>query len=154
MSTTSTARPRARARRLLAAGGLALAVLVLSACLTTDQQTVVDQVNADRRANGKSALNVDYQAAQKAQAWAEHMARTGVLEHTGGGSKVDPSGISNWCYYAENVGMGPNLPGINTAFLNSPPHKANILSATDRVGTGVAKSGGYYWVTQVFVRSC
>ncbi|MFN8019878.1 MAG: CAP domain-containing protein, partial [Acidimicrobiales bacterium] len=132
---------------------VAFATLLLAGCISANQQTDVDAVNSARRSARLATLKVDSAASSKAQAWAEHMARTGKLEHTGGGTKLDTSGVSGWCRYGENVGLGPNLADIHTAFMNSPPHKANILGGWHRIGTGVAKSGRTYYVTEIFLRN-
>jgi uncharacterized protein YkwD len=133
---------------------VAIAVVALAGCLSADQTTVADQVNASRKDVRLAALNADSAAMAKAQAWSEHMATTGVLEHSGGGTKVSTTGLTKWCAVGENVGYGPSLDRIHAAFMASAPHKANILGRYDRVGTGVAKKGSTYWVTHVFLRSC
>ena len=133
---------------------VALATIALAGCLSADQTTVTDQVNASRKDVRLAALNADSAAMSKAQAWSEHMASTGVLEHSGGGSKVSTTGLTKWCAVGENVGYGPSLDRIHAAFMASAPHKANILGRYDRVGVGVAKKGSTYWVTHVFIRSC
>ena len=133
---------------------VAVAAVTLAGCLRADQTTVTDQINAARKDARLAALNVDQAAMDKAQAWSEHMARTGVLEHTGGGSSVDPSGLTKWCSVGENVGYGSSVAQVHDAFMASPPHKAHILGSYDRIGTGVYKSGSRYWVTEIFIRSC
>ncbi|HRW37882.1 MAG: CAP domain-containing protein [Acidimicrobiales bacterium] len=133
---------------------VAIATVALAGCLSADQTTVMDQVNAARKSARLAALNTDNAAMQKAQAWSEHMVATGVLEHSGGGTKVSTTGLTNWCAVGENVGYGPSLDRIQSAFMASTHHKANILGSYDRIGTGVAKKGDVYWVTQVFIRSC
>ena len=148
-----TARSTRPATRVAAA--LAALALVLSGCLSSSQTQDIDYINNTRASYGKSALSADLAAANKAQAWAEHMAATGVLEHTGGGSKLDTSGVSGWCAYGENVGSGPTLSGIHHAFMQSGPHKANILGNWHRVGTGVYRDGGgTVWVTEIYLRNC
>lgn len=132
----------------------AVAVLALAGCLSADQTTVSDQVNRSRKDVRLAALASDSAAMSKAQAWSESMARTGKLEHSGGGSKVSTTGLTKWCSVGENVGYGPSLDRIHAAFMASAPHKANILGRYDRVGVGVAKKGSTYWVTHVFIRSC
>ena len=109
----------------------------------------------EARANhGKSSLSADFTAADKAQAWSQHMASTGVLEHTGGGWTIDPSGLSGWCSLGENVGAGPSISSVHQAFLASSGHRANMLGNFDRVGTGVHKQGSTYWVTEIYLKSC
>lgn len=150
---TVSAPPRHRGARRT--GGLliaaVLAVTVLAGCLSEDQVTVQTKINTSRSANGLGKLT-DYQTADtKAQAWAQHLADIGGLEHSN-----LPSGYKSgtWCRLGENVGMGPSLSSIHTAFMNSAGHRANILGPYDHVGTGVVKKGAYYYVVQEFVDLC
>lgn len=145
---------RCRRRTLVAGALVAVSALVLSACWSANQGKVLDQINAARKANRAAAVSGNQQAMAKAQAWSEHMARTGRLEHTGGGSKVDPSGLPKWCAVAENVGRGPSTEAVHQSFLGSPEHRTNMLGNYNRVGTGVARKGNVVWVTQIFYRAC
>lgn len=131
-----------------------VSVLALTGCLSAEQQADVDLVNQARATANKSALSVDSAAAAKAQAWSQNMAGRNVLEHTGGGSKIDPSGLTGWCSLGENVGKGPSIAAVHDAFIASSGHRANIVGNFDRIGTGVYKQGSTYWVTEIFLRSC
>lgn len=133
---------------------VALCALLLAGCLSPDQQADLDLINAARKTNGKAALTAHIDAAKKAQAWSEQMARTGTLTHSGPGGTVDPKGLTGWCSLAENVGKGPSIKAIHDAFLRSSTHRANLLGRYDKVGTGVVKSGSTYWVTEIYFRSC
>ena len=150
--------PRAPRRRLPRRVGLAVgaaaAALILSSCWSSNQQKDLDYVNQARANNGKAAINADDALMARAQAWAQHMADTGVLEHSGGGGNINTSGISNWCGVAENVGYASSTWAVNQAFLASPGHRANLLGNYDRIGTGVVRVGNIVWVAEVYVRSC
>ncbi len=150
-----TARSNRRPRRVLI--GVAVAVvgaLVLAGCYSTGQQQDVDLVNAYRRANNAGAVSPDSAAMAKAQAWSQHMAATNVLEHTGGGSKLDTRGVSGWCSYWENVGYGSSVAAVHAAFKNSTGHRKNMLSPAHRIGTGVYQKGSRVWVTEIYLRNC
>jgi len=140
-------------RRTLVASVAVVGALVLSGCWSENQQKDMDFINQSR-GSGRRALNGDDALMQKAQAWAEHMSRTGVLEHTGGGNKINTSGISNWCAVGENVGYGSSTMAVHNAFMASSGHRANILGNYDRVGTGVVRVGSVVWVSEIYVRSC
>ena len=59
--------------------------------------------------------------------------------------------MTRWHSLGENVGYGTSVSQLHSAFMASPLHKANILGSDYRfVGVGVAKAGGYMWVTVVF----
>src|SRR2546423_121310 len=53
----------------------------------------------------------------------------------------------------ENIAWStnPSMAGINTMFMNSPEHRANILNrAYHRIGVGVATNGSKTMVVEVF----
>ncbi len=144
-----------RPRRLAIASAIAIVgAITLSACLSTGQTQDQSLINSARKANRVPSVAANQAAMDKAQAWSAHMARTGVLEHTGGGTKVNPKPLTGWCSYGENVGYGANVTAVHNAFLASAPHKANMLGKFNLVGTGVAQKGRYVWVTEIYLRSC
>src|SRR5207302_2170764 len=56
-----------------------------------------------------------------------------------------------WSAVGENVGYASSLRAMNRVFMNSPPHRRNILyRGFTRIGVGVVRSGGMVWVTQIF----
>ncbi len=121
---------------------------------SSDQTSAMAAVNSSRQSQGKGALKAHAQAMAKAQAWAERMARTGVLEHTGGGSNVDPSGITGWCQIGENVGWGSSISSIQAEFMGSAIHRGNMLGDFTHVGVGVATKNGKIYIIQIFVKAC
>ena len=145
--------PRPRRTAFTAAAVVAFALL-LTSCFTVNQTKVVSQINSSRRAAGRSGVVADQAATSKAQRWAQHMASTGRLEHSGGGSRLDPSGLPRWCAVAENVGKGSDTIAVHAAFMRSSAHRANILGGYNRVGTGVVRKNGTVWVVHIFYRSC
>lgn len=60
--------------------------------------------------------------------------------------------VADWESVGENVGIGPSVSAINTAFLQSPEHRANILDAHyTQVGVAVdVDYRGALWVTEDF----
>lgn len=146
---------RSRRRRVVTgAVGLAVAAVGLAGCWSGDQDAVLATVNKDRAGKAVALTGRD-QIMVKAQKWADHMARTGVLEHTGGGTKIDPSGITGQCGLGEIVGTGGTLAIVNTAWMNSRVHRGNILNTTFSVaGTGLARSGGKVWAIVIFIKPC
>ena len=62
-----------------------------------------------------------------------------------------------WCGAAENVGRSGNggtLGDVHNAFLNSPPHRANMLfPGWNSAATGIATAAdGTVYVVQVFLQ--
>ena len=104
--------------------------------------------NADRAAAGLRALATAGDLQSLAQSRAKEMARSRRLAHTSNlGSKV-----SGWKRLGENVGRGPNLRDIETAFMASPSHRQNILDRDfTQFGVGVTWDGKeYYYVAVIF----
>jgi uncharacterized protein YkwD len=114
---------------------------------TSEQRRIAELVNRTRRSNGRSSLPLQRQLTDKAQAWAEHMAREGRLSHSNLPSGVPPG----WRSLAENVGTGGSIAGVHNAFLASSGHRANILGNFTHVGTGYAVGHGRVWICQVFM---
>jgi uncharacterized protein YkwD len=96
----------------------------------------------------KLRLNRELSAVARRHSMA--MARGGELFHT---SDVDIylHGIA-WRTWGENVGYTPqDVASIQTAFMNSPPHRSNVLNRTFRqVAIGAVRVNGTLWVTVFF----
>mgnify|MGYP001213421233 CR=1 FL=1 len=139
--------------RVLRLAIAALLVLVmgssLTSCRSSEQARVADLVNQTRAQYGRSYLRDNLQLDQKAQAWAEHLARLNTLKHSN-----LPEGISyQWRSLAENVGYGGSIVQVHQAYMNSPGHRANILdSRWNYMGTGVAWRGNRVFTVQVFMQ--
>jgi len=112
-------------------------------------QDLTAMTNADRVSRGLRALSTAGDLQSLAQQRADQMARSGQLSHTVNlGSKV-----SGWQRLGENVGRGPKLQDIETAFMNSPSHRENILDpAFTQLGVGVTFDGKQYLYVAVIFR--
>lgn len=108
-------------------------------------------VNRERRSRGMSSLDRDRKLQKAAQRHTEKMRGTGCFAHEcpGEGSLTDrlhtvdylTGGLMRWIY-AENVAWGTGGLGtprsIVQAWMDSPPHRANILHRAFRdAGVGV-----------------
>lgn len=146
-----------RSRRRSAGALLAIALLAVAAasCMPAEERTFLDRTNSLRAAHGVTALKEHGDLTQKAEAWAQHMARTGRLEHS-----TLSSGLSGvpWTSLGENVGMSSptsdTLLTIHNMFVSSAGHRKNLLnSGYNHMGVGVARdSAGRIWVAEVFAR--
>ena len=85
-----------------------------------------------------------------AQRWAEWMAAHHTLRH----NPYLESQVHDWSELGENVGAGPGEDAIHRAFMDSAPHRDNILSRSfTQVGVGTARgSDGKLYVDEVFRR--
>jgi uncharacterized protein YkwD len=144
-------------RRRSAGALLAIALLAVAAasCMPGEERTFLDRTNSLRASRGIPALQEHDDLTNKAEAWAQHMARTGRLEHS-----TLSSGLSGvpWTALGENVGMSSptsdTLLTIHNMFVNSGPHQKNLLnSGYTHMGVGVARdSAGRIWVAEVFAK--
>lgn len=110
--------------------------------------TLIDLANQDRAQNGLSALTLDPLLVAAAQAKANDMAANSYFAH------VSPQGVDPWHWF-EVVGYkfvyaGENLAvdfsdstDVNTAWMNSPTHRENILDP-HYTQIGIATAQGMY----------
>jgi hypothetical protein len=109
---------------------------------------LVDETNQNRVANGLPDLQVSPSLTTAAQEKANDEATKGYFAHT------SPQGLTPW-YWFQQAGYdfdyaGENLAvnfsdsqDVTTAWMNSPEHRANILS-TDFTQIGIATAQGVY----------
>jgi uncharacterized protein YkwD len=118
---------------------------------------VHDLVNAARLTQGLTPLAYDGALTAAAQSYAQLMASTGCFSHTCPPvtyfvDRVVAAGYTPWTYLGENIAAGQqSADEVMQAWMNSPGHRANILSTTYRdIGVGVAYGGPYgiYWVQE------
>lgn len=159
MSTTTVHDPVAtrptRRRSALAVVAVALLAVALAGCMSGDERTFLDRTNALRRTEGVRTLTEHEALTEKAQAWAQHMAATGKLQHSTLSAGL---GSVSWTALGENVGYSSRtadtLRTIHDAFVRSAPHRANLVDGRyTHMGVGVARdSAGRVWVAEVFAR--
>jgi uncharacterized protein YkwD len=108
-------------------------------------------LNAERARHSLRPLRLNRKLSRAARRHSRAMARQKFFSHTspGGASFVDRirgtgylAGARSW-YIGENIAYGSGQRSspraIGSAWMNSPPHRANILSASFReIGIGLA----------------
>jgi len=112
------------------------------------EQQFIAKVNAARAANGQAPYAVLSDLTSVARSHSANMASQQSLYH-------NPSlttQVPNWQAVGENVGEGPDVSDIATAFMQSPEHRANILDHDfTQIGVGVSvDKNGIVWVTEDF----
>ena len=121
------------------------------------ERILFDATNRERAAHGLPALRWDNALASAARQHAQLMAQRNALSHQFSGEppledRARQSG-AHYTVIAENVGEGPDAPGIHNEWMHSPPHRANILDADlDAIGIAVAKRGSQLFAVQDFSR--
>jgi hypothetical protein len=140
------------ARRLVMAGLAAAVVVAGSAVVAPAAQastasSFVADINAARTSHGLRAYATSSELSAVAYGQARRMAAAQKLYHNPGLA----SQVSSWRYVGENVGYGPDVSTLMTAFMNSAPHRANILDHQyTQVGVGAVTVNGTIWVSMVF----
>jgi hypothetical protein len=109
------------------------------------------RINGERSSRGLGTLTVDGELTSIARRWSGKMSASQQLSHN---PNLSREVTQDWEKLAENVGFGGDVSTIHDAFMNSAPHRANILDpALTHVGVGVVVDGnGQLWVTEVFMR--
>jgi uncharacterized protein YkwD len=103
-------------------------------------------VNHIRAHHGMRRLRLDAKVSSYAWHHSLRMARqrrlfhsTDLRSHLG---RWDPSA------WGENVGFAPTVRGVVRAWMNSAPHRDNLLRRRYRwTGIGVVRTGGLFWIT-------
>ncbi|WP_110927904.1 CAP domain-containing protein [Bacillus massiliglaciei] len=123
----------------------------------TMETQVIELVNSERKKAGLPALKMDSSLSKTATIKSQDMRDSQYFSHTSPvyGSPFDlmkTYGIA-YKYAGENIAAGQTSPNsVIKSWMNSPGHKANILSKNyTRIGVGYVKGGTYshYW-TQHF----
>ena len=116
-------------------------------------------VNQDRAANGAASLRFSGALARVAQYRAQDMLNRNYFSHydPATGQLAFVALLHLWgipySTAGENIAWStnPSMAGINTMFMNSPEHRANILNgAYHQAGIGVAGNGVKTMVVEVF----
>ncbi|MDP4107179.1 MAG: SafA/ExsA family spore coat assembly protein [Bacillota bacterium] len=123
------------------------------------ESQVITLTNQERAKNGLKALTANWELSRVARYKAMDMRDKNYFSHTSP-TYGDPFtmmknfGIA-FTAAAENIAAGQATPqDVVSAWMNSPGHRANILSTTyTEIGVGYAAGGSYktYW-SQMFIR--
>ena len=137
-----------RSRRMSVTVAIAMVLALVASGCTKNAQAAESArlINNERARRGMRELALDVNLVNKAQGWAEHMARTGRVSHS-----VLRQVNGHWRYLGENVGWARSPGEMHALFMNSSAHRASILSGRyTKVGTGVAIRNGRHYVVHVF----
>ncbi len=111
----------------------------------------VQLVNDERARAGLAPLQLSAGARSVGRGWSDQMATAGLGHNPDLGGDLDRAGVG-WRTIGENVGYGGSVDQIQSMFMASAGHRANILSADyTAVGIGVVVSGDVVWLTMDFV---
>jgi uncharacterized protein YkwD len=138
-------------------GGLLLGLVPAMASAGTnggryrDRWLMLKATNNTRNGHELRRVRLNDRMADLARKHSLAMARTKDLFHTANPSRYYLKG-QKWAWWGENVGVtAGNVGDLEKAFMNSSPHRANILNHTFRhVAIGAVRRDGLLWVTVFF----
>ena len=120
-------------------------------CQPSSEDGFVAHINDERTSRGLGSLAVAGDLSDLARRHSGDMAAVGHPYH-------DPNiraEVQNWQEMGDNVGTGPSVDAIHTAFMNSQVHRDEILNPDyTEVGAGCVwggQSGQVLYVTEIFV---
>lgn len=108
----------------------------------------LSKINSSRASAGLPPLTMSSELVPDARAHSAEMMAAGNIYHSSNLAGV----ASGWESLAENVGAGPSVSSLHTAFMNSAGHRRNILGDFNYAGVGVKEADGQIWVTVIFMR--
>jgi hypothetical protein len=140
--------------------GVSVAILAFSLSPARAQgngpaQTIFESANYERVAHGLAPLKWSATLAGAARQHALRMAARNTLSHQlpgepGIAERASQAG-ARFSSLAENVAEGPSAESIHQQWMNSPPHRANLLDAQlDSVGIAVAERNGVLFAVEDF----
>lgn len=166
--TPSAAAPSRRPAALTLAAALMLAVTVsvlkpTPAAASSEwlmaEQRFADLLNQERSDRGLPTMRVSLQMVRIARDWSQQMAADSRLWHR---PDVPAQVFGPWKRLGENVGhtgyssresLSTAVDRLHRAFMESPPHRANVLGDFNQVGIGVlVGSDGHLWATFNFLQ--
>jgi Cysteine-rich secretory protein family len=118
-------------------------------------KTLLNAANRDRAVAGLPALQWDPALAAAAHQHALRMAHMNTLSHQFPGEppmqdRARQAG-ARFSLIAENVAQGPRLTGLHTQWMNSSPHRANLLDPQlNSVGISVVQLGNTLFAVEDF----
>jgi uncharacterized protein YkwD len=119
------------------------------ASTTSSERSLAYLMNAARASRGRAALTLSGTLSNYARRHSTTMASRNRLYH----NPYLATWLRNmsWRILGENVGVGGSVRQLHVAFMNSAPHRANILDRRFRsVGVGVVVRNGRTWITVIF----
>jgi hypothetical protein len=119
------------------------------------EQVLLQSANRERTTRGLAPLKWSASLAEAAQKHALRMAQENTLSHQLSGEppmqeRAARAG-AHFSSLAENVAEGPDAATIHKEWMDSPPHRANLLDPqTDSIGIAVAMNNGTLFAVEDF----
>lgn len=109
-------------------------------------------LNEERVARGLPALSTSDALRTVARRHAQRMMMEGRIFHNQNLREDVEAVFPQWASIGENVGVGPSIPRVHQAFMDSPGHRANIVDPDwGWMGIGVVTGGDRLFMTENFL---
>lgn len=107
---------------------------------------LVRRLNLERDRHNQKPLQTSHALRLSALAKARYLARTGELEHGTWWKLIYRFAGHRFGHIGENIADGQDSPAeVVQAWMDSPPHRANILGDYTHVGSARAEAHGRIW---------
>ena len=120
-----------------------------STAMLETEQSFRSLMNVERVERGRRRVKMNSHLSEVAREHSADMAGSGGIFHN-----TDLAGDLtqvSWAIAGENVGVGYSVDSLHNMFMQSAPHRKNILRRSfNRVGVGVVAADDRIWVTVVF----
>jgi uncharacterized protein YkwD len=121
----------------------------------TAEQVLFDAANHERAAQKLHPLRWDNLLAHAASQHAQRMAQQNILSHQLPGEEDFKARAlragARFSSLAENIAEGLDAPAIHEMWMNSPPHRENLLDPKlDSIGIAVAERNGQMFAVEDF----
>ncbi|MGB6482067.1 MAG: CAP domain-containing protein [Candidatus Acidiferrales bacterium] len=121
-------------------------------------RVLFDLANQERSSRGVPALKWDASLAEAARGHALRMAQRNTLSHQFPGEPDVPArekqAGARMSAAAENIAVGPSAAAIHTGWMNSPPHRHNLLDPRlNSIGIAVVQQGEDFFAVEDFSRA-
>ncbi|MEP6761729.1 MAG: CAP domain-containing protein, partial [Sporichthyaceae bacterium] len=130
-----------------------LAVFVVGAATarpagaSSTESTVTSKINSARATHSRQRLATRSDLVAVARGQARRMAARNTLYHNPSLAQQ----VRNFRWVGENVGYGPSVSLVHSAFMASAGHRANVLDRDyTEVGVGAVWANGRLWIAEVF----
>jgi uncharacterized protein YkwD len=123
---------------------------VLARVRPSDPEELLRVLINEARAGSAGPLRMYGKLIKIARRHSGRMAASGGIYHNP--NLAQNANRIRWSILGENVGVGNSIETLHQAFMNSPPHRENVMRSRFRkVGVGVVERDGRLWVTVVFL---
>jgi len=122
---------------------------------TEIERQIFEWTNQERAKSHAPALTWDEHLAVAARLHSDEMAKAKDLSHQVKGEPVFTERLvdrgARFSAAAENVGFADDAETLQSGWMHSPPHRANLLNpAYTEMGVGIVRAGDRLWATEDF----